>query len=128
MPDGSGPPVDADGRCLAIGGPNYPTTPTESTIALIDPAKGVISRSATLPHQTVVLLGTVWARDPSGGLQRLDVNGHSIGPAIRIPDASMANGDWTVLGLDGAIWAVGSQTLDRLALPGCGTPAMAGVC
>jgi hypothetical protein len=128
MAEGSRAPAEADGHCLAVAGPNYPTTPTQSTIALIDPAKGVISRSAVLPHQTAVLLGTVWARDPSGGLQRIDVNGHPIGPAIRIPDPSMANGDWTVLKLDGAIWAVGSQTLDRLELPGCGTPVMAGVC
>jgi hypothetical protein len=115
--EGSEPPAEADGSCVALTGPNSASEePTESWIGTLDRSGKAIRRSPRVAFRTAIMAGLIWIRRLGGIVQRIDVQGRIQGPPNRLPieEASMDN--WTIVTVADQLWVVGPHSAARIRL------------
>jgi hypothetical protein len=115
--EGSAPPVEAGGSCLALTGPNSASEePTESWIGKLDRSGKSIQRSPRVAFRTSIMAGKLWIRRLGGLVQRIDVQGTPNGQLIKLPSEEASTGNWTIVTVDDWLWVVGPRSAARIRL------------
>ena len=115
--EGSAPPADADGNCIALTGPNSASEePTESWIGTLDRSGKSMRRSPKVAFRTAIMAGHLWIRRLGGIVQRIDVQARTDGPLLRLPIEEAATDNWTIVTVDGQFWVVGPRSAARIRL------------
>jgi hypothetical protein len=115
--EGSAPPADADGTCIALTGPNSASEePTESWIGTLDRSGKSIQRSPKVTFRTAIMAGRLWIRRRGGIVQRIDVQARTEGPLLRMPIEEAATDNWTIVAVDDEFWVVGPRSAARIRL------------
>ena len=119
--EGSSTPAEADGACVALTGPNSASEePTESWIARIGSTNGSLTRSARIPFRILIMAGQIWIRRSTSTIQRIGIEGATIGPPATVPSNEAATDNWMLVAVDGQSWVVGPSSAARIVLPGIG--------
>ena len=115
--EGSAPPADADGSCIALTGPNSASEePTESWIGTLDRSGKSMRRSPKVAFRTAIMAGHLWIRRLGGIVQRIDAQARTDGPLFRLPIEEAATDNWTIVTVDGQFWVVGPRSAARIRL------------
>jgi hypothetical protein len=114
---GGGIPQDALGRCFAVI-PNPDGAYLGSTIAVIAPDEGVGRVSPAVPTPVRIVGGSFWSVSEVGGVQPLGEDGTPNGPATALPPATLDDGDWAFLRVDGTSWVVSGAGVFLVRLSG----------